>query len=51
MRVLHPHLSHGSPQRISYRTLSSILSQLCTYFKDQELFPDSMTDREQQESP
>jgi hypothetical protein len=30
--------SHGSPQRISYRTLSAILSQLISYFKENDIF-------------
>jgi site-specific DNA recombinase len=32
-------LTDGSPQRASPRTLSSLLSQLCKYFEEHELFP------------
>jgi DNA invertase Pin-like site-specific DNA recombinase len=37
--------TNGSPQRISYRTISAILGQLCDYFKEHQLFLESGEER------
>jgi hypothetical protein len=38
---------YGGHEPISYQTLSSILSQLCVYFKDHELSLEAREEREE----